>query len=162
MIEHDERALRVDVNVDVEVRDSETGEVVERHARHNLFVSRGLEVLADALAGSGTYSAEGNVTHMAVGTGTTAVSAADVALVTEVFRGALTRVTRSGTGGVVCELYLTSTQANGSTLTEAALFNGDGLTTANSGMFARVLHPPIAKSSSVTVTYRWTLTLSAA
>lgn len=157
-----EHALCAEVNVDVEVRDAETGELLVDHHEHNLFVNRGLEIVADALAGTGTYSGEGNVTHLAVGTDDDTVVAADTALGAEVFRGALTKVTRSGTGGVVCELYLTSTQANGSTLVEAGLFNGDGLTTANAGMFARVTHPPITKTSSVTVTYRWTITLAAA
>ncbi len=159
--QQEEDALRVEVNVEVEVRDAETGDLLEQHERHNLFVNRGLEVLADALAGTGTYSGEGNVTHLAVGTGTAAAAAGDTALGAEVFRGALTKVSRSGTGGVIAELYLTSSQANGSSLTEAALFNGDGLTAANSGMFARVLHPAISKTSSITVTYRWTITLAA-
>lgn len=158
---HDD-TLRAEVNVDVEVRCAETGDLIDRHERHNLFVDMGLEVLADALAGTGTYSGEGNVTHMAVGTDNTAVVAGDDALGAEVFRGALTKVSRSGTGGVVCELYLTSVQGNGSTLREAGLFNGDGLASPNDAMFARVTHPPITKTSSITVTYRWTITLSAA
>lgn len=150
------------VNVDVEVRDAVTDELVRPIERvHNLFVTKGLQVLADALAGSGTYSANPNATHIGVGTSATAAAAADVALGGQVFRGAITKVTRSAQSAVF-ELYLTSTQGNGSTLREAGLFNGDtGAASPRDAMLARVVHAAVAKTSSITITYRWTVALTA-
>lgn len=158
----DPSVIKADVNVEIEVRDAVTGRLVRPVIRrHNLFVTKGLDVLADVLAGTGTYNGDGNVTHMGVGTGTTSPAAGDTALVAQVFRGALTKISRVSQS-VACELYLTSVQGNGSTLTEAGLFNGDtGAASPNDAMFARVVHDEIAKTSSITVTYRWTINFSA-
>jgi hypothetical protein len=151
-------AVRPSVNVMVAVCDAATGDVVDSFERHNLVVDAGLAALAEGFAGSGV----GHVTHFGVGTDVSPVDDSDVALGAEVFRSAVTKVTTSG-GAAVVELFLTSTQANGSVLTEAGLFNGDtGDLAPNDVMFARVLHPPITKTSSITVTYRWTIAFTAA
>jgi hypothetical protein len=126
------------------------GVVIERQRINNLVVDSGLNILRDRIAGSSTSA----VTHMAVGTGTTAVSAANTALTTETHRNAVTE-TIATNKVMTFKMYLASGQANGggtSTLREIGLFNSaSGVT-----MFARaLLSSPITKSASVTVTFTW-------
>lgn len=146
--------VALDVNLAVEVNDADTGELLHREELHNLVVDSGLNLIRDLLDGD----APAGLTHMAVGTGSTAAAAGDTTLGTEVYRGAVTqRVSTSKT--LVVKWFVSSTQANGSTLAEAAIFN------ASSGgtMFARaVLATTIAKSSAITVSLTWTINLAAA
>ena len=119
----------------------------------NLVVDSGLNLIRDRLAGTSALFP----THLAVGTGSTAASAAQTTLVTEVFRDALTSTT-TASKAVTFKYYLASGSANGNTIREIGLF------TASSGgtMVARaVLASPIVKTSSVTATFTWTLNLSA-
>jgi len=116
-------------------------------------VDAGLNLLRDRLAGlSSAYA-----THLAVGTGTTAVSAAQTTLATEVFRDALTNATASSKAATL-KYYLAAGSANGNTLREIGLF------TASTGgtMIARaLLASPIVKTASVTATFTWTINFSA-
>jgi hypothetical protein len=146
--------VALDVNLAVEVHDAATGELLHREALHNMVVDAGLNLIRDLLDGD----APAGLTYMAVGTGSTAAAAGDTTLGTEVFRGAVSqRVSTAKT--LTVKWFVGSTQANGSTLTEAGIFN------ASSGgtMFARaVLATPIAKSSAITVTLTWAINLAAA
>lgn len=154
-------ALELDINVTMLVHDAVTGDLVHEESGHNLFVTKGLSALADVFAGSGVYASNGNVTHMGVGTNSTVAVPAQLALVAEVFRGALTKVTRSAQS-VGAELFLTSTQGNGNTLVEAGLFNGDiGMSSPRDAMFARFVHAPVVKTSGVTITYLWSIGFAA-
>jgi hypothetical protein len=132
------------------------GIVIERQRINNLVVDSGLNIIRDRIAGSSTAA----VSHMAVGTGTTAVSASNTALATETHRNAITE-TIATNKVMTLKMYLSSNQANGggtSTLREIGLFNAaSGVT-----MFARaLLSSPIAKSTSVTVTFTWQIDLQA-
>jgi hypothetical protein len=121
---------------------------------HNLVVDSGLNLIRDRLAGA----TSNYVTHFAVGTGTTAVTGAQTALATEVFRDGVTTAITSTSKAVRFEYYLPASYANGNTLTEIGLF------TAPSGgtMVARaLLTTPIVKSALVTATFQWTISLSA-
>lgn len=146
-------AVGLAVNLLVELHDAETGALVGREELHNLVVDAGLNLLRDRLAGtSSAYP-----THFAVGTGTTASSAAQTALVGETFRDAITQRITSAKQ-LVIRYYLSSLNANGATLAEVGLF------TASSGgtMFARAkLASVIAKTSSITATFTWTIGLAA-
>lgn len=125
----------------------------DRQVIKNLVVDAGLNLIRDRLAGTSSAYA----THLAVGTGSTAASASQTTLVTEVFRDVLTSTT-TASKAVTLKYYLAAGSANGNTLREIGLF------TASSGgtMIARaLLASSIVKTSSVTVTFTWTLNLSA-
>lgn len=140
-------------NVLVVVQDATTGAEMTRQEQHNLVVNAGLNLIRDLLDGD----AVAGITHFAVGTGTTAVTASDTALVTEVSRAAVAGRT-SNAQQLVVSYYLPSGTANGNTLAEAGIFNA-----ASGGtMFARVkLSPTIVKTASIAVTFTWTINLGA-
>jgi hypothetical protein len=117
---------------------------------HNLVVDEGLNIIADLLTQQPSIV---GITHFAVGTGTTEPTAADTALEAEVYRGAITRGSRSGTGIASLEYYLQRGAANGETLTEVALLSVKGNTTR---LYARALLPAgIPKSKDYSITLSW-------
>ena len=140
------------MNVYVEVRRADTGELVSEQAMHNLVVDTGLDVLRDALAGLAT------ITHFGYGTGTTAVAAGDTTLEAEVFRGAVTQRVTSAAAQLVVKHFLTSASANGIELTEVGLFDA-----ASGGrLFAHaLLDSAISKTSAITVTTSWEVNFTA-
>lgn len=140
-------------NVLVVVQNAATGAELARQEHHNLVVNAGLNLIRDLLDGD----AVAGLTHFAVGTGTTAVSASQTALITEVSRAAVTSRT-SNAQQLVVSYYLPSGTANGNTLAEAGIFNAASTGT----MFARVkLSPTIIKTASIAVTFTWTINLGA-
>lgn len=145
--------VAIGVNVTVEVHDAATGELVERQEAHNLVVNAGLNLIRDLLDGD----APAGLTYMAYGTGTTAVAASQTALVTEVFREAVTQRV-SDAQSLTVKHYLAAGSANSNTLAEIGIFNAGAAGT----MFARVkLASTIVKTSSVTVTVSWAINLAA-
>lgn len=144
--------LDLNANVSIEITDTKTGEVIQKIRRRNLVVTAGRNLVRDLI----NETTDTGVTHLAVGTGTTAVAAGDTTLGSEQVREVLTKRTASS-GSVLWSYYLSSTQGNGNDLTEAGLFN------ASSGgtLFARVVHTAITKTSSIAVTYNWTINIGA-
>ncbi len=140
------------VNVTIEQVDAVTGRLLARERVHNLVTLAGRNLARDLLVGDATAT----LTHFALGTGTTSVVAGDTALETEVYRDVITQTSTSD-GEVEVKQYLSSTEANGSSLSEA------GLLTASTGgvLFARVTYTPIAKTSSIAVSFTWTVTIGA-
>lgn len=136
-------------NVTIEVREAATGRLVHREERHNMAVLAGRNLIRDALAGDAVTG----LTHFAVGTGSAAVTATDTALGAEVLRLPIQTKTKDAAKLQIMQ-YLSSTQANGNTLTEAGLFNDPAAGT----MYARVVHAGIVKTSALAVTYTWDLT----
>lgn len=137
--------VRCRANLWVEVEDLDTG-TVTRQETHNLVVDAGVNLLRDRILGTGNA-----LTHMAIGTGTTAVAAGQTALTTEVVRGAFTSTTASAKKQTI-KYYLDGSTANGNTLAEAGLFNAASTGT----MYARaLLASTIAKTSSKAVTFTW-------
>lgn len=147
------QALRIGVNVQAVVTDADTGAILSRQEHHNLVVDAGLNAVRDFLdAGTGNA-----LSHFALGTGTTAATAADTTLDTEVFRDAFVG-TATSNKTLTISYFLNSGDANGNTLSEAGLF--DDPTTGT--MFARVLlSPAIVKTSSIAVTFTWTINMGA-
>jgi len=146
-------AMKIGANVTIEVRDAKTGKLIKREYRHNLVTLATRNAIRDWLNGAGNTL---TISHFAVGTGTTAPTANDTALVTEVFRDVVTKRTPDA-GKLTIQYYLPSTAANGYSLAEAGLFN------ASSGgtMIARVTYQPINKTASLTVTYTWEININA-
>ena len=145
--------VNVSANVQVTIQEAATGRTLAQQEQKNLVVSGGLDLVRDLLDGD----AVAGLTHFAVGTGTVAVAASQTTLDTEVYRDTVTQRT-SGSQQLVVSYYLASGSANGSTLTEAGLFNS-----ASGGtMFARVLLTPgIVKTAAIAVTFNWTINLGA-
>ena len=118
----------------------------------NLVVTAGKNWIAQRMQGTSL----GVMTHMAVGTGTSAAAVGNTALVTEVSRVALTT-----SGGVVAAAVITiaATYAAGvatAALTEAGIFNA-----ASGGtMLARTVFSVINKAAADSMTISWDVTIS--
>ena len=147
--------LDIKANVIIDVTDVKTGKLLKQIKKHNMFVTAGKNVLRDFMNGSIVTG----LTHMAIGTDNTTVTLSDVLLGTEVYRDTFTNTT-STSAQLTLKYYLSSTEANGNTLTEAGLFgNGATVTTDSGSMFARVIYTGIVKTTSIAVTITWILSL---
>ena len=132
------------------------GEIVEEI--NNLVVTAGKDWVASRMQGV----TDAVMSHMAIGTGTTAAAAGDTTLETESARVALTVA-----GGVVSTNTITFTCTFAADvpdvtapatapITEAGVFNA-----ASSGtMCARTVFPVINKGESDTMTITWVITIS--
>jgi len=142
-------ALKVGVNLCVEVRDAESGRLLHTEQGHNLVVAAGRNIIRDALYGSRTGI---GLSAISLGTGNTAANANDTALVSQVNTGGISQ--RSlGTGQIIVQRFIGSQEANGNTLAEVGLWVG-------STLFARyVLAATVNKTSAVTLTITWSVAI---
>ena len=126
------------------------GLVKEEHNFDNLVVTTGKGYIASRMKDA-TATA---MSHMAVGTGTTAAAVGQTALVTEANRQALTSTAVSG-GDVTYSATFGNGQGTGA-LTEAAILN------ASSGgtMLCRTVFSVINKGANDTLAITWTVTVS--
>jgi len=94
------------------------------------------------------------MSHMAIGTGTTAVAVANTALVSEVDRNALTSTAVSGS--TITFIATFGAGEGTGAITEAALLN------ANSGgtMLCRTVYAVVNKGSQDSMTVTWSVTVS--
>ena len=118
---------------------------------HNLVVTAGKNWVADRMA-----DANAVMSHMAIGTGTTAAAAGDTALGTQLDRNALTT-----SGGVVSGNTITyaSTWAAGDgtgAVTEAGIFDAS----TGGDMLARTVFSVVNKGAADSMTITWTITVS--
>jgi hypothetical protein len=121
----------------------------------NLVVNTGLYHMADQLADK----AEAAMSHMAVGTGTTAPAAGDTALGNQTEdRHALDSKTQGGGGNANKVTYQASWAAGHATgaITEAGIFNSDSA----GQMLCRATFPVINKGESDAMVLTWELTIS--
>lgn len=145
--------LQAHHNVTVLLRD-QAGRVIREIEDVNMTVTDGLALLTQLLQGDGEA-----VTHMAVGSDSTAPSLSDSTLYAEFYRDALTSTSRDGSGGCNFTLYIGTNSANGNTIREAGLFTAD----AGGTMFARVnfsSSEEVAKDSTISVEISWDVTFS--
>ena len=135
--------------VNVVIRD-ENGKVKQEFTVPNLVVSSGLGYIASRMKDA-TATA---MSHMAVGTGTTAANAADTALETQAARVALTSTTVTDNAVAYVATFAAGTGTGA--LTEAAILN------ASSGgtMLCRTVFSVINKGASDSMTVTWTVTIS--
>lgn len=120
----------------------------------NLVVNTGLYHIADQMSDRGNAA----MTHMAVGTGTTAAAAADTALETELDRNALDSTTQ-GSGAAANQVVFVATWAAGDgtgAITEAGIFNQAGAGT----MLCRSVFSVKNKGAGDSMTLTWTITFS--
>ncbi len=142
--------LKVKGTVNVVIHD-ESGKQKENFTIPNLVVDTGLAYIASRMKDA-TATA---MTHMGVGTGSTAAAAGNTALGTPAgARIALTSTTVTGAGIA----YVASFGAGVSTgaLTEAGIFNA--LTSGT--LLCRTVFAVINKGASDTMTITWTITIS--
>ncbi len=118
---------------------------------HNLVVTAGKNWVADRMSDANTV-----MTHMAIGTGTTAAAAGDTALVTQLDRNALT--TSGGTVSGATITYACTWAAGDGTgaITEAGIF--DAATAGD--MLARTVFSVVNKGAADSMTITWTITVS--
>jgi hypothetical protein len=135
--------------VNVVVRD-DAGKIKQEFTVPNLVVDTGLDFIASRMKDTSATA----MSHMGVGTGSTAASSADTALGTQLARVALasTTVTDNSISYVATFPAGTGTGA----LTEAGTFN------ASSGgtMLCRTVFAVINKGPADSMTVTWTVTIS--
>jgi len=147
--------LKITGSVHLLIRDRH-GRIKEDVWHHNLVVTTGRNHIADQLADAG----EAAMSHMAIGTGTTAVQASDTALQTELSRKALTsKAQGTGDPGARQVTYIADWPAGEGTgaITEAGIFNSASAGT----MFTRSVFPVKNKGVSDSLTMTWVITISA-
>ena len=127
------------------------------HQCDNLVVTAGKEWVANRFKDDGGgFTQLGEMTHMAVGSGSAAAAAANTALGTELNRIALT--TAGGTVSNATVQY----DATWTSSSPAYAIEEAGIFTAASGgtMLARTVFAIINKGTDDTVTISWTITVS--
>ena len=146
---NDNLKLRGDVAIVLKDKD---GKVKDSREIHNLVVSAGLTFICSRMAGTSA----GVMSHMALGSGTTAAAAGQTALVSQLgSREALDSSTASSN----TITYVSSFEAGEGTgaVVEAGVFNA-----ASSGtMLCRTVFPVVNKQADDTMSVSWTITLTA-
>jgi hypothetical protein len=124
------------------------GEVVQEV--DNLVVTAGKGFVASRMVGTSANV----MSHMAIGTGSTAASASDTALGSEAARTALTSTNVSGAVVTYVDTFAAGTGTGA--ITEAAILN------ASSGgtMLCRTVFSVVNKGASDSMTITWTVTAS--
>jgi len=137
--------------LNIVVKDAD-GNVKDSREVDNLVVNTGLAYIASRMKDT-TDTA---MTHMAVGTGTTAAAAGDTALGSESHREALDSTTV--TSNAIA--YVSSFEPGEGTgaLTEAGIFNAASAGT----MLCRTVFDVVNKSANDTMSITWTITITAA
>lgn len=131
------------------------GNVKEEREIDNLVVNAGLAYIASRMVGT----AKSVMSHMAVGSSTTAAAAAQTDLISILgTRKALTSTTISGSNNekVVYVATFAATESTGA-ITEAGVFNAS----TGSDMLCRTTFAVVNKGADDSLTITWTITLAA-
>jgi hypothetical protein len=131
------------------------GFCMQENAVKNMIVTSGLALIADVFGGLSGYGA----TYHAIGTGTTAVTAADGTLKAEVSRKPLDLITRTA-NLLDCSAFYTAAQATFN-VKEGGIFGGIGAgSVANSGVLVSHYLQNYDNSAGLyDITFEWTLTV---
>ena len=147
-------ALKITGQVNLVLKDKD-GNVKEEREVKNLVVSTGLAFIISRMVGT----SKAVMSHMALGSSTTAAAAAQTDLVSMLgSREVLDSTTITGTSNEKV-VYVSSFEAGKATgaVTEAGIFNA-----ATAGdMLCRVVFPVVNKGADDTMSISWTLTQSA-
>ena len=147
MIKKDSSKVTGSVNVVVR---GEDGAVKQEFTVPNLVVDTGLDFIASRMEGT----TDAVMSHMAIGTGSTAADAADTTLETEAARVALTSTTVTNNAVAYVATYPAGTGTGA--LTEAGILNA-----ASGGtMLCRTVFSVINKGAADSMTVTWTVTIS--
>jgi len=131
------------------------GNVKDERDLKNLVVNSGLAFITDRM----TANTASVMSHMGVGSGTTAVDATDTALETQIgSRKALTSATRSGSNNESIIYVATFDPGEGTgAITEAGIFNAS----TSGTMLCRTVFSVVNKAAGDTLEITWTITLAA-
>lgn len=146
-----ENEMKLSGNLCIKVID-ELGNVKQEVSVPNMVVTAGKNWAATRLT-----TDSGKMTHMGVGTGSTAVALTDTALVTESVRVALNGGGNGDAAGNSIQ-FQAAFPATGATaiLREAGIFTASTAGT----MLARTVYDAISKGPSDAITITWTITLA--
>ena len=128
------------------------GTVKHEQEVKNLVVTAGLGYIASRMKDA-TATA---MSHMAIGTGSTAAAAGNTTLGTESARVALTSTTVTAAAVAYVATFPAGTPASLTAITEAGLFNASSAGT----MLCRTTFAVINKGANDSLTATWTLTVS--
>lgn len=146
--------LKLSGQLNIVLKDK-AGNIKDTREVKNLVVNAGLAYIASRMVGT----AKSVMSHMALGSGTTAAAAGQTDLVSILgSREALDSTTISGTNNEKV-VYVSSFEAGDATgaVTEAGIFNA-----ATSGdMLCRTVFSVVNKAADDTMSVTWTITLSA-
>lgn len=145
---HQKSKIRLSGRIVCRVFD-ENGKFLREWSHHNLLVTAGLQHIA-ALLEDATAPTE--MSHMAIGSGTTAADAGDTTLETELGRVALTSRTR--TGAQVEYVASFGAGVGTGTVTEAGIFNDASTGT----LLCRSVFGAKTKAAGETFEFHWTIT----
>jgi hypothetical protein len=137
-------------NLNIVLKDSD-GNIKQAIEVPNLVVSTGLAFIASRMKDT----TDAAMSHMAIGTGSTAAAAGNTTLGTEAARVALTSTTV--TANAIAYVASFGTGTGTGAITEAGIFN-DGTTGA---MLCRTVFDVVNKGANDTLQITWTITLSA-
>jgi hypothetical protein len=136
------------------VKKNALGQVTQEFEVPNLVVTAGKNYIASKIVA--TTNSPASMTHMAIGTGTTAASLTDTQLVTQTGR-----VTLSGSSVANNTITYTATFPAGTgdgAITEAGIFNG--ATSPAATMLCRTTFPVVNKGAGDTIAITWVITVS--
>lgn len=149
-------AAGLDISGEVEIiLRGPDGREKARETVRNLVVTVGRNHIADQMAEQN----EAAMSHMAIGTGTTAALNTDTALITEIDRNALASTTQGSGAEANKVTYVCDWAAGDGTgaITEAGIFNSAAAGT----MLCRTVFSVKNKGAGDTLTLTWVLTISA-
>lgn len=146
--------LHLSGRLSIIVENLKTGEV-QQIQKKNLVILEGRNYVRDMLSGDNLSG----LTHMALGTDDTEPTIEPT--ITEVYRKQLTSTTKSD-GKLNVDLYLSSQDANGYTISSAALFGGGATDALGTGrQYNKVIFEGIPKNKNLSVTFTWDLFFNA-
>tara|TARA_Y100000114_G_scaffold147498_1_gene159356 strand:- start:258 stop:704 length:447 start_codon:yes stop_codon:yes gene_type:complete len=128
------------------------GSIKEKHSVKNVVVTTGKNYVASRMAGTSASV----MSHMSIGTGTTAAAASDTTLATESARVALTSTTVNNNDVVYVATFPSNTPSSAAAITEAGIFNAS----SGGSMLCRTVFSPVNKATADSLTITWTVTAS--
>ena len=145
--------LKIRGDLNIKLYDGQ-GNIKEDVDHTNLVVSAGIAFILSRMGGT----SKGVMSHMALGSGTTAAAAGQTDLVT--ILGSRV-VLDSSTPGATTFTYVTTFGAGVATgaVTEAGIFNN--ATSGSGDMLCRTVFPVVNKQAADTMVITWTITLTA-
>lgn len=128
----------------------ENGQVKDERVVDNLVVTAGKNFIASRMTGTGSAV----MSHMGIGTGSTAAAAGDTGLGAETGRVALTSSTTSGAVTTYVATFPAGTGTGA--IAEAGVFNASSSGT----MLCRTVFSVVNKGASDQMTINWTVTIA--
>lgn len=143
--------LRLKGRLDIVVT-APDGAIKDTKTVDNLVVTTGKNFVASRMAGTSSSV----MSHMSIGTGSTAAAAADTTLGSESARVALTSTTVNNNDVVYVATFPANTPSSAAAITEAGIFNAS----TSGSMLCRTVFSQINKQTADSLSITWTVTAS--